>query len=56
MEALATPSKDLDLMDPPTLSVIGVVGDPGTVLSPVDPPEKKIKKEKVSTSKGKKTC
>ena len=37
-----------------SLSVIGVVGEQGTVQSPVDPPEKKLKKDKASTSKGKK--
>ena len=54
MEALATPSRDSDLVDPSTVSVIGIVCDQGTVQSPVDTPEKKIKKDEASTFKGKK--
>ena len=42
-------------MNPSTVSFIGVVGDQGTVQSPMDPLEKKPKKDKASTSKSKKT-
>ena len=55
MEASASPSKDVDLIDPSALSVIGVVGNQGTVQSSVEPAEKKPE-DKASTSKMKKTA
>ena len=49
-----TPSQDTsDLVNPSTVSVIGVVIEPSSVKSPALPPEKKAKKEK-TTSKAKK--
>ena len=43
------PTDDSSLVDPPSVSVIGVVGDSTTSPSPSLPPEKKPKKEKPPT-------
>ena len=46
-----TPPKDSEaLVDPATVSLIGAVDEQGTVPSSVAPPEKKLKKEKSSSS------
>ena len=53
---LSSPSKDGTLVDPSTVAVIAAVSDTASISSPPDPvPEKKLKKEKPSTSKSKKT-
>ena len=44
-----TPTEDRSLVDPASVSVIGVVGESSTAQSPPLPPEKKAKKEKPPT-------
>ena len=56
METSSTSNKDNpSLVDPATVSLIEAVDNQGTWQSPthVEPPEKKLKKDKVTTSKGK---
>ena len=48
-----TPTDDSSLVDPASVSVIGVVGDSTCTQSPTLPPEKKVKKDK-PTAKSKK--
>ena len=45
----STPANESSLVDPSTVSVIGVVGDAKPDKSPVLPPEKKLKKDKAPT-------
>ena len=53
---LSSPSKDGTLVDPATVSVIAAVSESASIASPPDTvPDKKLKKEKPSTSKSKKT-
>ena len=54
LEASSTPVKDnSSLVDPSTVSVFGAVDDQGTLQSSthVEPPEKKLKKDKATTFK-----
>ena len=53
---LSKDSRDSTLVDPSTVAVIGAVSESGTVTSPTPVvPEKKVKKDKPSTSKAKKS-
>ena len=53
---LSSPSKDGTLVDPSIISVIGAVSDKVSVSSPLESaPEKKLKKDKPSAPKSKKT-
>ena len=56
LDISSTPSKDSPLVDPATVSVIGAVSDTASISSPPSTiPEKKVKKDKLSTSKSKKS-
>ena len=52
---METPKDSESLLDPSSVSVIGVVDNAGVVQSPSVPPEKKVKKDKVLTKPKKST-
>ena len=51
-----TPTEDIALVDPASVSVIGAVGGAASSQSPSVPPEKKTKKDKPPSTKSKKSA
>ena len=51
-----TPTEDISLVDPASVSVIGAVGGAASSQSPSVPPEKKTKKDKPPSTKAKKSA
>ena len=51
-----TPTEDIALVDPASVSVIGAVGGAASSQSPSVPPEKKTEKDKPSSTKAKKSA